>query len=290
MIVKIKKRDLVVLLIILLSSIPIVYAAVVSQTFYVLVTMTNRGPIITLVNISNVTPVGGNIVTIDIGFNVSDEDGFADLNDTSAKINITYRGVGRSSSSCTANDYAGTNSSLYICTITFYYFDNSSGQWNINASIGDGSSNMTYNSTWNLTVSSLSAMVIQTNLTFSGAVLGQQDKAATTALILNNTGNQDFGPVNVTAYDLVGMSDSTKYIAVGNFTVNTTDAEAGKGNQLVNKTAVTVSGSILPHKSTLLDTIGNESLYFWLDVPTSAVISAQSYNSTTLWTIIVNST
>jgi len=54
--------------------------------------------------------------------------------------------------------------------------------------------------------------------------------------------------------------------------------------------AISIGNVTLPHKLALSDTRGNESLYFWLDVPDSPEITVQNYNSTTLWIVTVNST
>jgi hypothetical protein len=283
MIIKIKKRDLAILLI-LLSIIPIVFAAQKTQYFTVTVSMTNRGPTIFYVNVTNVTLIAGSTATIDILFNVSDPDGFGDLNDSSAKVNVTLNGVSRGNSSCNPTDY-DINYTQYACSVTFYYFDNASTSWVVNASVSDNSRNQSTNDTNNLQVRSLSSLSIVSNLTFTSIAVGQQDATPTSDFILNNTGNFDFFTINVTAYDLIGISDSSKTLGAGNFTVNTTDAAAGLGMQLQNATSMNLTGALLPHKTSDLDILSNETIYFWLDVPND--LTVQNYNSTTNWAIIV---
>ena len=284
MIIRIKKRDLVFLLVLLLI-IPLVYAAQVTQTFYVLVTIGNRAPVIFYVNTTTITPIAGTTVTANVEFNVSDGDGFSDLEDGTAQVNITYNGVTRTSSSCTPTDY-NTNYTQYKCSITIYYYDNTTSSWIINASVSDGT-NTSINATQTATVNSLSAMSLTGNLTFSNVNLGEANKAADSPLTLNNTGNFDFIQINVTAYNLTGITDSSYRIDARNFTVNTTNAVAGAGMPLQNGTSLNVSGATLPHLSQNGAANANETLYFWLDVPGSGEITAQNYNSTTWWAVIV---
>jgi hypothetical protein len=283
MIIKIKKRDLIIVFCIILI-IPIVFAAQKTQYFTVTVSMTNRGPTIFYVNTTNVTLTAGTTVAINITFNVSDGDGFTDLDDSTAQVNVTFNGVTRTSSGCAPNDY-DTNYTQYNCEITFYYYDNASTSWIVNATVTDSSSNKTTNDSQRLQVKELSSMVLVGNLTFTSLALGQQDATPTSDFVLNNTGNFDFTAVNITAYDLVGETTPGDKIGVGNFTVNISNAVAGGGMQLQNQTSLNISGATLPHRISDTDTRANETLYFWLDVPSG--ITVQDYNSTPNWAIIV---
>jgi len=284
MILRIKKRNIIILLLVLLI-VPIVFASQVIQYFTVLVSMTNHEPTIFYVNVTNVTLVAGSIATIDILFNVSDSDGFGDLNDSTAGVNVTFNGVSRGNSSCNPTDY-NTNYTQYACKVSFYYYDNASTSWVVNTTVADNSGNTSRNDTNNLQVKSLSSMSIVTNLTFTSIAVGQQDATPTTNFMLNNTGNFDFTGINMTAYDLTGVSDSTKILGAGNFTINTTNAVAGSGIQLQNGTSLNITGATLPHKTSASDISSNKTIYFWLDVPTT--LTVQNYNSTTTWAITVN--
>ena len=257
-----------------------------SSILLVNVSATNSPPIIFYVNQTNITLVAGTAVTVNITFNVSDQDGFGNLDDSTAQANVTFNGVTRSSSSCTPNDYESIYTE-YSCEVTFYYYDNASLNWVINATVRDNSGVAAVNDTVALQVKSLSSMSLIGNLTFSNIYLGEQDKTPDNDYILNNTGNFDFTLANITAYDLVGRSNPSYKIGVGNFTINTTDAVAGSGIQLQDGTSLNVTGAILPHKTSNSDANAIETIYFWLDVPDSSQITVQDYNSS-IWQVIVS--
>ena len=102
--------------------------------------------------------------------------------------------------------------------------------------------------------------------------------------MLNNTGNFDFFNVNITAYDLIGVTDPNTILGAGNFTINVTDAVAGSGMQLQNGTSRNITDASLGHKTSASDFSSNLTLFFWLDVPIG--LTVQDYNST-IWEIIV---
>ena len=110
---------------------------------------------------------------------------------------------------------------------------------------------------------------------------------------MNNTGNSDFDQINITAADLVGVDISSQFIGPGNFSVNftSTDPSNGLGLQLTKGPQVipgednTANLSLVHgHTSAAAPNTdkGNQSLYFYVDVPSSG-LSAQKYNST--WNI-----
>jgi hypothetical protein len=287
MAMNLKRRDIITISIIfiLIVFVPAAYAGLVQRFFTLYITMGNRAPTVLFVNITNVTPTESGTTTVSLGFNVSDEDGHADLDDTTANISVYYNGVWRNATSCSPAT-SNSNFTYYSCPVTFYYYDNSSGGWMVNVSVADKSGVWTYNATKNLTVFSLSSMEVLNNLTWTSINLGDQDQASSSPLRINNTGNFDFTEVNITAYDLVGVSDPGYVIQVGNFSVNYTD-DGGVGFQMVNKTPVEITGATLPHYLGGADTNANLSLFFYLDVPESGVITSQQYNSTNPWNMTV---
>jgi hypothetical protein len=123
------------------------------------------------------------------------------------------------------------------------------------------------------------------NLTFTGKYLGSTSGAPSSLFVLNNTGNFDFTSINITAYDLEGVTDSSYKIGAGNFTLNTTDT-SGIGIRLANATSLSIGGAGLYHKQNDSDTGGNMSLYLWVDIPSSSEIIKQDYTSSN-WSITV---
>jgi hypothetical protein len=127
--------------------------------------------------------------------------------------------------------------------------------------------------------------LIVTNLTFANKYLGAQNQAPSSLFVLNNTGNFDFTSINITAYDLWGVTNSNYKIGAGNFTLNTTNT-GGVGIRLINRTSLNIGGAALYHKQNDTDTGGNMSLYLWVDIPSSAEIIRQDYTSSN-WSITV---
>ena len=126
--------------------------------------------------------------------------------------------------------------------------------------------------------------------------------------MLNNTGNADFDAIRIMAADLVGITTPAEIVGAGNFTVNATNITATPGlgaplyrlaNITIREYAQTgadtldnvtlmhgpgVSGDTVPYSGPTI-TRGNQTLVFWLDVPSSGV-SPQAYNNTWNMTVV----
>ena len=179
-----------------------------------------------------------------------------------------------------------------------WYYDNTSSKWVINISIKDNSNAIGINDSHIFTYNELSAMSLAVAyINFSALTLGQTDQPSQTPIILNNTGNDDFEQINITASHLYGTKDSDYYIGVGNFTINYTDAVAGSGLKLDVTTLVIPwrdglnlslqhghTSALTDYNDKVISTKGNQSLYFWVDVPAAGLIT-QKYNNT--WNISV---
>ncbi len=263
----------------------------INQTNMGCFTVANTAPTIPYVESGiSAIPTGGTTTIVYFTFNASDEDGASDINVSSASVNITLNAPGgqsRDNTSCT-NIATSGNVVQFNCSVKFYYYDNSSSSWVINATIYDNSNVIGINDSVIFTYNSLSAMdLVTASLAFSNAVLGQENKTSDSPIILNNTGNFKFNDISITGYDLTGVSNSNYKIGVGNFTVNVTNATVGAGLQLQNGTSLLISGAKLRQRRRNQATAGNTSLYFWLDIPSSSEIILQSYNSTASWTVTV---
>jgi len=243
----------------------------------------NNDPVISWVNNSvSENPIEGSIKTIYINFNVTDQDGATDLNDTSAKIYLNKTGEpSRFNTSCTPANNPG-NTETYTCAIDMQFYD-LSGEWTINASIKDNSDSYAENTTETFTYGTLTAMVLgKSSLNFTNADLGEQNKASDqNPQIIDNTGNQNITQVNVTAFDLI---NSLEIFNATYFTMNATDG-SGFGYQLQNNTPVTISNAFIARDIGGSDT--NGSLYLYVDVPPSGLTAGQ-YNSYTNWLIDVS--
>ena len=273
-----------------------------------------------------IDPNAGDSAQFFIVFNASDPDGAGDINGTlggRVTLNVTLGSAAsgnqfRTESSCTnSTQKTSLHIVVFNCTINMKYYDNASTKWVINITVEDSAGAITRNDSSNentphrFTYNSLSSFSITTRdekegavLNFSSLNLGAQNQPAKAPLLLNNTGNEDFEQINITAANLVGVTDDTKTIAASSFFVNATNITAGAGAPL-STTGVTIraleqpatdsvanvtlwhgpgiSGDTVPYAGATLDK-GNQTLVFWIDVPTG--LSSQVYNNTWNMTVI----
>ena len=298
-----------------------------------LITVANANPIIKLNNISvgNIDPSAAGAVAVRISFNVTDTNGISDINASKAVVNLTLGGLdGQFRANVSKQDTEfgtcynhtqpgpGTEVARIIinCTVLLYFYDNAS-TWNITATVEDVSGGSARNNSIQFTYNSLASFSIRSahpgegaNLNFTTLNIGASNQEAKAPIILNNSGNNDFDQINITAAALVGVSDNTKTIAATTFEVNHTNASTidtptnTRGLPLA-LTAVTIpardqsaadkkenltlwhgpssTGATAPYTGPTI-TNGNQTLIFWIDVPSSGITS-QTYNNT--WNITV---
>ncbi len=261
-----------------------------SDTTSVSVTIANNAPTIAFVSsISAVTPTESQTKTFTFTFNATDTDGVANLNNSAAIGSISKAGeTTRSNSSCVAVTDDGANERKYNCTIGLEYWDGS-GSWNVNATISDINGATVSNTSTTLTYNSLLAMVMSpTALTWPSVGLSSTDTGSNNdPITLNNTGNDESLSINVTAYDLTGVTTASEVIPAANFTVSNITAGCS-GNAMINNSDVNITSAILEKGNNTIaagdSTSGQEELYFCLKVLPSD-ISAQDYTSGSAWNI-----
>ena len=136
-----------------------------------------------------------------------------------------------------------------------------------------------------------------------GINLGQSNVRAYPHLLINNTGNEDFDMVNMTAAALTGTTTTTENIGVTSFGVNLTNSSNGDlalnfpADGIVNLRQPAGYGAdtgknvsfLHGHTSAFAPNAdkGNISAFIWVDVPSSG-ISPQLYNATWNVTAINN--
>lgn len=247
-----------------------------TDTFSVSTTVGNSAPQIVWVEAPTETPNAGTTKVITIDFNVTDNNSVTDIDTASSSANITKAGeADRLSTACWSVSNSSDQKTQRIrCNITIYYYD-ADGAWDICVYATDGTASDSDCTSSDLTMNSLDDIsVVETSLSFSGSP-GEQDVAATeNPLTINNTGNQVYTGIDLTAYNLTGGGDT---IGATNFAVNTT-ASGGPGNQLSHGSPVTITGASLNKGAT-----ATEELYFYLDIPSG--ITATTYNSVSNWVI-----
>src|SRR3989344_704732 len=215
-----------------------------SIPFYVNVTPAlNTAP-----QIKNVTVIGGTTITLNegsntnvtINFTVEDAQGVSDLN---TAVNVTFTKAGeqtRANYTCFRETPAVGNNANYTCAVDLWWFDDD-GAWIINATVSDLSNEVTSNFTQTLTVNPITGVIVGPgNLSFGTLNPGSKNQTASTALILNNTGNQDIydGKIEINATTLSGESNSALGIHSGNFTVSNTTSGGNVQCDTSNTTAI----------------------------------------------------
>ena len=250
-----------------------------TDTFSVSLVVSNNLPTIYWVNNSfSITPQT-NLTTygVQFKFNVTDADGAAGINDTTAKVIITLGSQSATSTACTPTDNG--NDVEYNCSVYIPYYFNQSAAWQINASVNDTEGAKAQNYSTTFTVNELRAMSVRHNsLSFAGNP-GSTDVLATEgAQIVWNTGNYDFVELNLTGIEL--NSSANEKIGATNFTVNVT-ASGGPGQILYNDTAVVIANHDLTHGYE-----ANETLYIYLDIPLGT--TPDTYTSEADWTVSAN--
>ncbi|MFA5952961.1 MAG: hypothetical protein WC812_00010 [Candidatus Pacearchaeota archaeon] len=239
----------------------------------------------TMTDVSSGLNEGPNPTYITINFSVSDTDGNANINDSSARINFTKTGeTTRENLTCTESGSSG-NYANYTCNVTMWWWDGA-GLWNITAYISDINSNSGINDSQKFSVGTTAGFqVTPSSLTFSSISPGATNQQATNdPMSLNNTGNL-VRNVQINATNLYGEQNNVYALGASNFSVNTADACAGTA--MVSQTYTSISGASLPIGNyTINDGTAQEQLYFCLDSSNSNLIS-QSYSTSEAgaWTI-----
>lgn len=323
MIVKIKKRDLLILtgVLILIILLPLIYSqtqTVKPGSFGVWLVIDNQNPKINnTANLTGITiiPSTGTTVQVLIKFNASDPDGPEQINGTEGGrviINLTLGSPGiaqyRDVATRVNTSYTSDKIVSFNCTIDMEYYDNNSADWVINITVIDSNSATARNDTGTFTYNSLAAFTLtrrtlsEEALNFSSLNVGDLDKPAKTPILLNNTGNSDFDQINITAAVLISSGSNT--IAVGSFYVNITNNTGGNGLQLttgpqvirdLSTSAGEIANASLLHGPGISGdnpypgvddsgTKGNISLYFFVDVPSGTATG--TYNNTWNLTLV----
>lgn len=243
----------------------------------------------TIWNVTKITDVSGGLnegpapTYVIINFSVTDADGIGNINDSSARVNLSKSGeTSRINSSC-ARWQASGNSANYTCNMTMYWWDGV-GNWVVNVTIKDLNGNYAENSTITLTVGSTSGFVSgPSSLTWATISPGATNTLANNNLRLNNTGNV-VKNVQINATDLVGESTSSKQLGANNFSIANTSSCTGAAMSNYVYTAV----STLPIGNYSLNdgSSGQKDLYFCLTSANSDLtMQAYSTLSKGTWTV-----
>ena len=233
---------------------------------------------------------------------INDSDGVADINDSSVSANVTFGSTVRRNNTCTLIGDLDTQRANYSCRLDMWYFD-APETWTINVRANDLGNTSYVVNTSSFKYNQLQAIVVSPNsLTFPSVAIGATNQTSNNdPTLVNNTGNGNLSAIRVQAINIHGLTTTTQFIPVANFTVfnntaATVECNENSATALVNNTATAITGLSLVRgnhsisNGTSIAIPGQQLLYYCIrDVPTSALISAQQYstNNTGSWTISV---
>jgi hypothetical protein len=246
-------------------------------------TIGNTAPTIPYVEpISAVTLNGGTTKAVTVVFNATDSNGYADLNDSTAKAELIKGVVTRSSASCSVVIGSG-DTTQYSCSVNLQFYDEAGVDWEIHASVDDLASETAENNTEVFTVNALD-YVSQDVSVFGwlSATLGANDVEASNPIVLTNGGNQDYTAINIKGQKAVG-SIYLDEIGADKFSVDNETGQTSGQIYMVDNTNVDVSSmlGLTTHGASV-----TESIFAYVDVPTG--IRADTYLSSTAWAIALS--
>ncbi|MCX6749737.1 MAG: hypothetical protein NTW17_03285, partial [Candidatus Pacearchaeota archaeon] len=246
-------------------------------------TLANEAPTIPVVqSISATDPTIGTTTAITFNFTANDNNGADDINASSAQAQFLMNGeTTRSNTSCTSWASAGNNVN-FTCTIDMWYFDQN-GAWTVNVSVKDNLEEYAENSSTTFTYNIMTAMVMSPSSVNWPTInlLDTDTGSSDDPITINNSGNDINLNINITAYNLRGVTTPTEFIYANNFTIQNA-SQGCSGTAMVNQTSTNVTSAILQRGNNTLnyynETSGQEQIYFCLKgVPHD--ISSQSYSS-----------
>jgi len=214
--------------------------------------------------------------TANVTFNVTDLNGFSDVNDSTAQcIGFKTGESSRTSSNCAPLVQSGNDAS-YDCAVDFQYFDAAAADWAWNCTISDNSAVNATNDTVSFTVNSLNFVDVNlTTVSWSIANPNTDDEEANAPINLDNGGNQDYETAFVTAFN---ATDGSNTIPASVFSLyNETGITTGQTYMAENVSTNITDFFTLPHGN-----LSNEDIFVYVDMP---AVPTGSYTSTNNWTI-----
>ena len=252
------------------------------------ITVGNNAPNISAVSLRSQSwaPTDGTKTKIEVSFLADDPEGLGNLDNSTAKLNVSLSGTTESNTTCTSatsGEYIN-----YTCEVYMDYYYSSSSSWAVAAEITDNNANSFQNSSDTWTYSALTAFNLSSSsLAWASITPSSTNQTSTTTMTAENTGNQATLNIKTTIVGLGGPSGTD--IPAGNFSVfnsTTNDLECESTNQSATVTygAQPVVGVNNTQIDALLSALARgqgsqESLYYCLfDVP--ANVQSGTYDTT----------
>ncbi|MBR9705964.1 hypothetical protein GOV14_02945 [Candidatus Pacearchaeota archaeon] len=248
----------------------------------------NSAPVITFVNITGSSTVvlnGGTTKTVYVIFNVTDNNGYADINSSTSNVTFSKPGeTTRGSASSCVNLANTTLTSQFNCTVSLQFYDGA-GSWIINATIDDSnqSDSSATNGSINATVSALDYVSQDVSaVSWTSVTTGTNDQEAAAAMVLTNGGNQNYTNISIKGFDATGGSNS-EVIFAENFSVDPDTGQSSGQVYMVNDTYTDVA---VLTGLTNYGASSTENVYFYVD--TSSGLQPDTFTSDSSWSILVS--
>lgn len=247
------------------------------------ITIGNSAPTVPWVQNFTVDLTGGGTKDITIAFNVSDENGYDDINMTGEATNISIARNQESRTNYTRchTMMNTTTTTVFNCTITMQYYD-TDGDWTITVWTADKQNDTASNTTVTLTVNALNQVDQDvTSIPWGSATINADDQEADDTMILTNQGNQNYSLINFTGYGASGATYGNDILAA-NFSMHNETGKTTTQLYIVNNTGVyneTHFPGLDEHGSSV-----TEEIFFYVDIGT---VLADSYASDESWSIQV---
>ena len=232
-----------------------------------------------------------------INFTIYNPSGFGNLNDSTARINLTRTGEDtRQNNSCIRTESWGTDYANYSCNITMFWYDGN-GTWNIGAYIEDNNSNGVSNISEIQKVGPNPALTSSPAiLTWSGLASGSKNQTSNNdPVTMNNTGNVVMGNITINSTDLRGETNPELGLWADNFTVSyanggTPPAECSGTamSDTVEETFTKVATANLTKGNFTINNgnTGQEQLYFCLrEIGAELTTQAYSTKNESAWVV-----
>ena len=281
------KRNSLLVMAILLASVLLFLPLITADTCVgencnanINLTIGNVAPTIPQVfPVSAITLNGGTTKVVTIGFNASDENGYGDLNLTTAQISLSKGGeTTRTSSSCISTADNGLVSTI-SCNVTMQFYDGS-GSWTITATIKDNTGVTATNDTTEAVVNALDYVTQDvTYVNWGDATLGTDDNEADNTITITNGGNQVYANFDITGQNATGQT-FTDIINADKFSVDNLGGQTSGQVYMISNTPVDVTSKLSLNSKGASVT---EQIFFYADIPSG--IRADTYLSDSAWAI-----
>ena len=242
------------------------------------VSVGNTAPTVPYVSSDTITLNGGATKTVYVSFNASDDNGYLNLDHSTAQVDIYKTGEAvRTSSVCNAIENS-TLVSVFNCTVEMQFYD-VDGAWNINASISDDSASKVENKTFEVTVNTLDYVSSDTtNVAWTALAAGSDDNEADGTITITNGGNQNYAAMTIKGYD-------ANLITAESFSIDGLTGQSSDQTYMINNTAVDVTPNADLIGLTTHGAAVSEEIFFYVDIAFGIV--DDTYTSNANWVISV---